>query len=217
MYMTILFIRPLFKLGKHDKSKKDSRLHEVALRTLVASVVCLIVSFANIFSLQMLNGRERGLVCLTCCTVDVTINVITIHWVTTQAPGKRANKESQMDFSANQRESNGENSHHHHSSNGHHNKYENNDITNEVIIIKDTNKSTPIHQKEAKKMYGYTDIDFQASQELKQQQAPYSHSNVTTTATIALDKFDDSVDSMFGGTSSSIHESQSSRKSLTKN
>lgn len=78
--MTVLFIRPLLKLGEKEKSK-DSRLHEVALRTLVASVVCLLVSFANIFSLQMLNGRERGLICLTCCTLDVTINVITIHWV----------------------------------------------------------------------------------------------------------------------------------------
>lgn len=28
-----------------------------------------------------MNGRERGVLCLTCCTVDVTINVITIHWV----------------------------------------------------------------------------------------------------------------------------------------
>lgn len=82
--MTIFFVRPLLKLGKSGAAvadRKQSRLHEVALRTLVASVVCLIVSFANIFSLQMLHGRERGLVCLTCCTVDVTINVITIHWV----------------------------------------------------------------------------------------------------------------------------------------
>lgn len=81
--MTILFVLPLLKLGKSGSTvdRKQSRLNEVALRTLVASVVCLIVSFANIFSLQMLQGRERGLVCLTCCTVDVTINVITIHWV----------------------------------------------------------------------------------------------------------------------------------------
>jgi hypothetical protein len=82
--MTILFIRPLLKLSSTGIKKIDwraSRLNEVALRTLVASVVCLIASFANVFSLVMFNGRERGLVCLTCCTVDVIINVVTIHWV----------------------------------------------------------------------------------------------------------------------------------------
>ncbi|CAO3689227.1 unnamed protein product [Rhizopus stolonifer] len=93
LYMTILFIRPLIKMGGTNLafgSKRNSRLNEVALRTLVASVVCLVVSFANIFSLIMLSGRERGLLCMTCCTLDVTINVITVHWVTTQAPGKRS-------------------------------------------------------------------------------------------------------------------------------
>lgn len=102
--------------------KRNSRLNEVAFRTLVASIVCLVVSFANIFSLQMLHGRERGLVCLTCCTVDVTINVITIHWVTTYTPfhslinviilsfkvtsqtGSRA-KDSQLDISISQLDS----------------------------------------------------------------------------------------------------------------
>ncbi|KAI9472181.1 MAG: hypothetical protein EXX96DRAFT_583159 [Benjaminiella poitrasii] len=91
LYMTFFFIRPLLKLGKNQvgRDRKQSRLNEVALRTLVASVVCLIVSFANIFALQLLKGRERGLVCLTCCTVDVTINVITIHWVTSQSTRKK--------------------------------------------------------------------------------------------------------------------------------
>ena len=80
--MTIFFIKPLTKLGSTSKvGWKASRLNEVALRTLVASIVCLIASFANIFALIMFKGRERGLVCLTCCTVDVTINVITVHWV----------------------------------------------------------------------------------------------------------------------------------------
>ncbi|KAG0754083.1 hypothetical protein G6F57_013690 [Rhizopus arrhizus] len=99
LYMTILFIKPLMRMSGNTiafGSKMNSRLHEVALRTLVASVVCLVVSFANIFALVMLNGRERGLVCMTCCTVDVTVNVITVHWVTTQAPGKRS-KETEMD------------------------------------------------------------------------------------------------------------------------
>lgn len=82
--MTVFFVRPLLRLSTGSKkiNWKASRLNEVALRTLVASIVCLIASFANIFALVMFDGRERGLVCLTCCTVDVTINVTTIHWVT---------------------------------------------------------------------------------------------------------------------------------------
>ncbi|RCH88074.1 hypothetical protein CU097_007928 [Rhizopus azygosporus] len=92
LYMTVFFVRPLLKLGGLGifSSTANSRLHEVALRTLVASVVCLVVSFANILSLIILDGRERGLLCMTCCTLDVTINVITVHWVTSQAPGKRS-------------------------------------------------------------------------------------------------------------------------------
>lgn len=73
---------PLIRIGRSVQTDwKSSRLHEVALRTLAASTVCLFVSFANILALVILNGRERGVLCLTCCTVDVTINVITIHWV----------------------------------------------------------------------------------------------------------------------------------------
>jgi hypothetical protein len=81
--MTIRFVKPLMNdLGRGVRIDwKSSRLQDVAKRTLVASVVAFMVSFANILALILLNGRERGVVCLTCCTVDVTINVITIHWV----------------------------------------------------------------------------------------------------------------------------------------
>lgn len=79
LYFTILFVLPLIRIGRSVQTDwKSSRLHEVALRTLAASTVCLFVSFANILALVIMNGRERGVLCLTCCTVDVTINVITI-------------------------------------------------------------------------------------------------------------------------------------------
>ncbi|KAI9480504.1 MAG: hypothetical protein EXX96DRAFT_480496, partial [Benjaminiella poitrasii] len=84
LYMTVLFVKPLMKTDVRT-NWKESRLHQVAKRTLVASVVSLLVSLANIMALTILNGRERGVLCLTCCTVDVTINVIIIHWVTTAA------------------------------------------------------------------------------------------------------------------------------------
>lgn len=85
--MTIFFVRSLLKLGGGGfrADWKASRLNEVAMRTLVASLVCLVASFANILTLVLINGRERGVVCLTCCSMDVTINVLTIHWVNMSA------------------------------------------------------------------------------------------------------------------------------------
>ncbi|KAI7859390.1 hypothetical protein BDC45DRAFT_214254 [Circinella umbellata] len=97
LYFTILFVKPLMKIGRSvEMDWKNSRLHEVALRTLAASTVCLLISFANILTLVVLNGEERGVLCLTCCTVDVTINVITIHWVTTNPTGKTSKEHNNV-------------------------------------------------------------------------------------------------------------------------
>ncbi|CAO3636016.1 unnamed protein product [Cunninghamella blakesleeana] len=88
LYMTVLFVKPLMKIDKDTNvDQKTSRLREVAKRTMVASVVCLIASFANVCALAILNGQERGVICIVCCFMDVMINVITIHWVTTQPTG----------------------------------------------------------------------------------------------------------------------------------
>ncbi|CAO3647281.1 unnamed protein product [Cunninghamella echinulata] len=90
LYMTILFVRPLMKMHKNVvKDHRISRLQDVAKRTLVASVVCLIVSSGNIFLLILFNAEARGALCLTCCFLDVIINNITIHWVTSQPNGRK--------------------------------------------------------------------------------------------------------------------------------
>ncbi|ORZ02841.1 hypothetical protein BCR43DRAFT_449887 [Syncephalastrum racemosum] len=86
-YLTFLFVRPLLRSAYGSSASQDgwnrnSRLKRLAQRTLFASVVCLIVSFVNILVLVILNGQERGVMCLTMCCVDVTINVVTVHWVT---------------------------------------------------------------------------------------------------------------------------------------
>ncbi|KAI9031710.1 hypothetical protein CLU79DRAFT_694327 [Phycomyces nitens] len=81
-FMSILFIKPLFIAGKnaHD-DWRNSRLHGVAVRSFVASIVGLLVSFVNILVLILFPQGVRDILCFTCCTIDVTINVITIHWV----------------------------------------------------------------------------------------------------------------------------------------
>lgn len=68
-------MRPLTNIGRNTRTDwKVSRLYKLAKRTLVASVVCLSVSFANVLFVVLANGHQRGLVCLTMCTVDVTVS-----------------------------------------------------------------------------------------------------------------------------------------------
>lgn len=68
---------PLMNIGLTSRANwKRSRLYKLARRTLVASVVSLLISFANVLVVVITKGHERGLVCLTMCTVDVTVNII---------------------------------------------------------------------------------------------------------------------------------------------
>ncbi|KAI9254487.1 hypothetical protein BDA99DRAFT_422609, partial [Phascolomyces articulosus] len=85
LYLTYLFVRPLMNVGRTTgrTNWKETRLYKLTKRTLIASLVCLLVSLANVLSVVITRGHLRGLICLTCCTLDVTINVVTIHWVTT--------------------------------------------------------------------------------------------------------------------------------------
>ncbi|KAI8065901.1 hypothetical protein BC940DRAFT_303151 [Gongronella butleri] len=84
LYMTILFVVPLIRVGKNaNRHWKGSRLYDLTRRSLIASTVCLVASFANALSATIMDGKERGYLCLMCCTIDVAINVLTIHWVTT--------------------------------------------------------------------------------------------------------------------------------------
>ncbi|KAI8342515.1 hypothetical protein BC941DRAFT_509415 [Chlamydoabsidia padenii] len=90
-YLTWLFMSPLMSVGRNSRTDwKRSKLYRLARRTLVASVVCLTISFINVLLVVTSAGHQRGLICLTACTLDVTINVITVHWVTTNS-GKSKN------------------------------------------------------------------------------------------------------------------------------
>ncbi|KAI9305473.1 hypothetical protein BJ944DRAFT_161661 [Cunninghamella echinulata] len=92
LYLTWLFMRPLMNVGRNSRMDwKRSRLYRLAKRTLVASVVCLLVSLVNVTIVVWSQGNERGLVCLSMCTVDVTVNVLTVHWVTSNGNSKENN------------------------------------------------------------------------------------------------------------------------------
>ncbi|KAF9114285.1 hypothetical protein BGX27_011263 [Mortierella sp. AM989] len=85
IWLTILFIRPLMSSRSLLQGPTKSRLRDVARKTLIGAIVALILSSANVFTLVYFQGNERGLICLSSCTADVTLNAITIHWVTSRA------------------------------------------------------------------------------------------------------------------------------------
>jgi len=86
-WLTILFIRPLTSSTSMLQGPSKSRLRDVARRTLVGSLVSLLLSTANIFTLVLFRGQERGLICLASCTVDVTLNAMSVHWITSRGNG----------------------------------------------------------------------------------------------------------------------------------
>ncbi|RUP45859.1 hypothetical protein BC936DRAFT_147657 [Jimgerdemannia flammicorona] len=88
-YLTILFIRPLITVSRNvsrEWSNSNSNLTRMTQRTMVASLTCLIASTANVLGMIIIRGEERDYVCLALCSLDVTFNVATVHWVTT-GPG----------------------------------------------------------------------------------------------------------------------------------
>ncbi|KAF9934324.1 hypothetical protein FBU30_002463 [Linnemannia zychae] len=87
-WLTFLFIRPLMSSTSLLQGPSKGKLRDVARRTLMGCVMSLIISTGNVASLITSRGWERGLICLSCCTADVTLNAITIHWVTSRGGGR---------------------------------------------------------------------------------------------------------------------------------
>ncbi|KAG0278746.1 hypothetical protein BGZ95_003241 [Linnemannia exigua] len=89
-WLTFLFIRPLMSSTSLLQGPSKGKLRDVARRTLMGCVISLMISTGNVASLITSRGWERGLICLSCCTADVTLNAITIHWVTSRGGGRAA-------------------------------------------------------------------------------------------------------------------------------
>ncbi|KAI1315344.1 hypothetical protein EDD11_000952 [Mortierella claussenii] len=89
-WLTALFIRPLMSSTSLLQGPSKGRLRDVARRTLMGCIIALILSSANVFTLVYFKGHERGMICLASCTCDVTLNAITIHWVTSRGGGRVA-------------------------------------------------------------------------------------------------------------------------------
>ncbi|KAF9174783.1 hypothetical protein BGX21_009218 [Mortierella sp. AD011] len=83
-WLTFLFMKSLLSSTSLLQGPSKGKLRSVARRTLIGALVSLLLSSANIFSLVYNHDGERGLICLISCTVDVTLNAISIHWVTSR-------------------------------------------------------------------------------------------------------------------------------------
>ncbi|KAG0043689.1 hypothetical protein BGZ83_011131 [Gryganskiella cystojenkinii] len=86
-WLTGLFIHPLMSSTSLLQGPSKGKLRNVARRTLLGCIIALILSSANVFTLVYFKGYERGLICLASCTADVTLNAMTIHWVTNRGGG----------------------------------------------------------------------------------------------------------------------------------
>ncbi|KAF9344146.1 hypothetical protein BGX26_004733 [Mortierella sp. AD094] len=92
IWLTFLFLRALYSSTSKLQGPTKGKLRDVARRTLVGTILSLIFSTTNIASIAVFKGTQRGVLCLTFCTLDVTLNAITIHWITTRgsSPGSKA-------------------------------------------------------------------------------------------------------------------------------
>ncbi|KAF9323840.1 hypothetical protein BG006_001109 [Podila minutissima] len=88
-WLTILFIRPLMSTNSVLQGPSKGKLRQVARRTLIGSIVALVLSSGNVFTLVYYGGYEDSVLCLLSCTLDVTLNAVTVHWVTSRARGSQ--------------------------------------------------------------------------------------------------------------------------------
>ncbi|KAG0369850.1 hypothetical protein BGZ54_008678 [Gamsiella multidivaricata] len=95
-WLTVLFIRPLMSTTSVLQGPSKGKLRHVARRTFIGSLVALILSSGNVFTLVYYRGHEYSVLCLLSCTLDVTLNACTVHWVTSRArtpqPAEKASR-----------------------------------------------------------------------------------------------------------------------------
>ncbi|KAF9175546.1 hypothetical protein BGX21_003019 [Mortierella sp. AD011] len=94
IWLTFLFMRSLNSSTSKLQGSRSSKLRTVARRTLIGAIISLILSSANIATFVIFNGHETGALCLALCTLDVTLNAVTIHWVTSPRRSPKASVKS---------------------------------------------------------------------------------------------------------------------------
>ncbi|CAO3633422.1 unnamed protein product [Cunninghamella echinulata] len=82
LILSMIFVHAIFKITKHKITiNRVSNLERLAYRSLIASVIALIASFANLLVFTIVYA-ERGTICYLICDLDIILNVVVIHWIT---------------------------------------------------------------------------------------------------------------------------------------
>jgi hypothetical protein len=75
--LTSLFLVPLMRVTLFSP-----QVRKVAVRNFIASTLCFLSSVANLAALAALHGHEVAWLCVSSCSVDITINAVIAFWVT---------------------------------------------------------------------------------------------------------------------------------------
>ncbi|KAF9214814.1 hypothetical protein BGZ59_002916 [Podila verticillata] len=102
-WLTVLFIRPLMSTRSALQGPSTAKLHSVARRSLIGSILSLLTSSGNVLSLVYFRGYEDALLCLLTCTLDVTLNAVAVHWVTSRDKALRGTHRSSRSSSSQNR------------------------------------------------------------------------------------------------------------------
>ncbi|KAF9630332.1 hypothetical protein BFW01_g894 [Lasiodiplodia theobromae] len=82
IYMTLLYIYPFRRvLFKKQPLGPNSILQAMAYRTSIATCLMILITVGNLIGLLVLHGEPVWL-CFMCCSGDVAICVLLLHWVT---------------------------------------------------------------------------------------------------------------------------------------
>jgi hypothetical protein len=69
IWLTGLFVQPIFAISKQPSSRTSHVLRKVAQRTLIGVIVALLACFANFISLFITQG-EKAWICLLVCNLE---------------------------------------------------------------------------------------------------------------------------------------------------
>ncbi|OJD30443.1 ring finger domain protein [Diplodia corticola] len=82
IYMTLLYVYPFRRvLFKKQALGPNAILQAMAYRTALATCLMILVTVGNLIGLLALHGEPVWL-CFMCCTGDVAVCVMLLHWVT---------------------------------------------------------------------------------------------------------------------------------------
>ncbi|OLL23597.1 hypothetical protein NEOLI_004438 [Neolecta irregularis DAH-3] len=80
-YLTAQFFMPFINIWRiNGRQGSNPRLRTVARRTIIGNIVANIGTISNLVVLATYSPEPSG-ICLACCSADVTVTAIALHWM----------------------------------------------------------------------------------------------------------------------------------------